>query len=228
MKKTVVVFCSQTSNEKELNERYGKYHILNTPRINEVECIKIFSNTKSLPKKYNEWIKNEDYNIVLVHDDVLINDKEWLEKIDDNLKKYDVIGLAGASSAKISEPCLWHLMSPREDHKGKVSHVSDSGKGTFVTYFGKHGRVLILDGLFLAFNSKRIYDASAFFDESNPCVAHFYDIDFSLTCKSKKLKLGTVDINAIHNSHGLRSFTDEWLSGQVWFLDKVKNGKYLI
>jgi hypothetical protein len=119
-------------------------------------------------------------------------------------------------------------MSSKEDHRGKVSHVSDGGNGTFVTYFGKHGRVLILDGLFLAFNSKRVYQAGAFFDESNPCVAHFYDIDFSLTCNSKKLKLGTVDINVVHNSHGLRSFTDEWLSGQVWFLDKVKNGKYLI
>jgi len=226
MKKTIVYFCSECTNEKELNQKYGRYNVLKSPTLDNVQFIGNYSNKTSLPKVYNKVITNEDVNVVLVHDDVLINDSNWVQKIEDGLKTYDVLGLAGTANVRLTEPCLWHLMSSREDHRGKVSHVTEDGKGTFVTHFGKHSRVLILDGLFLAFNAKKVFNSGARFDESNPCIAHFYDIDFSLTCNSKKLKLGTVDINAVHNSHGLRSFTDEWLTGQVWFMDKARNGKY--
>lgn len=223
-----VHFCSQASNKKELDNKYGNYHILNTPRLQEVQVNGAFSNYTSLPKMYNKSILNINQNVVLVHDDVLIKDENWIEKVNDGLKLYDIIGLAGTASAKIYKPCLWHLMSTREAYRGKVSHVSGDGKNTSVTYFGKQGRVLILDGLFLAFNSKKLFDAGVVFDETNPCIAHFYDIDFCLTCNSKKLKLGTVDINAIHNSPGLKNFTKEWLLGQEWFINKVTNGKYLV
>ena len=226
MKRTTVCFCSQASSRKELENKYGKYHILNSPRLNEVEVVEYYNNTTSLPKIYNKWIEPTDTNVVLVHDDVLIYDNKWIEKLNDALEKNDVIGLAGTASAKIKEPCLWHLMGPQEDHRGRVSHVNSDGSGTSVTHFGRHGRVLILDGLFLGFNSKKLFDANVKFDETNPCVAHFYDIDFSLSCNSKKLKLTTTDIHVVHNSHGLRSFTDEWLTGQVWFKQKVIDGKY--
>ena len=86
--------------------------------------------------------------------------------------------------------------------------------------------MLILDGLFLAFKAKTLLDTSTWFDETNPCVAHFYDIDFSLTCNKNKLKLGTADIDVVHNSHGLKRYTDEWLAGQAWFMQKFADGKY--
>ena len=219
-------FCSQTCSEKELNDRYGKYHVLKSERLDEVSVLGRYGNKASLPKIYNTWINEEESITVLLHDDVFIRDSKWIEKVKEGLEKYDVIGLAGGKNPTITQPCLWHIMCPQDTHSGKVSHVTDDGKGTFVTYFGKHGRVLILDGLFLAFKTKKLYDAGVKFDETNPCIAHFYDIDFSLTCNSKKLKLGTVDIDVVHNSHGLRGYTDEWLSGQAWFMQKVADGKY--
>ena len=226
MSKIILAFCSQTSSEKELNDRYGKYHVLKSARLDEVTPLGAYKNTTPLPKMYNLWINNGDYITVLVHDDVLIRDPKWIEKVQEGLEKYDVIGLAGGNNPAITQPCLWHIMCPQNTHSGKVSHVNDDGKGTFVTYFGKHGRTLILDGLFLAFKNNKIKQAGVKFDESNPCIAHFYDIDFSLTCNRNKLKLGTVDIDVVHNSHGLRSYTDEWLSGQAWFMQKVADGKY--
>lgn len=226
--KTKVYFCTQTENKEGLEQRYGKYHILKSQRLQEAEFIGKYSNRESLPKVYNSWLESQDCNVVLVHDDVVIRDPNWIEKIEEGLKKYDVLGLAGASDAKIAPPCLWHLMCSPESRRGVVTHVAENGKDTFVTNFGKQGRVLILDGLFLAFNANRIKEAGVKFDASNPCIAHFYDIDFSLTCNSKKLKLGTVNIDAVHNSHGLKKFTDEWLSGQAWFMQKVADGKYEI
>lgn len=221
-----IVYASQAQNRTELEKKYGKYCITNSVRFAEVSHQGVYNNTQSLPIVYNSYINNKDNVIVLAHDDVYIRDPKWIEKLNSALEKYDVIGLAGASNAKIAEPCLWHIMCPKETHRGRVSHVNDGGKGTFVTNFGSHGRVLILDGLFLAFKSKKIFDAGAKFDESNPAKFHFYDIDFSLACNAKKLKLGTADIDVVHNSHGLRSFTDEWLSGQAWFKQKVADGKY--
>jgi len=94
------------------------------------------------------------------------------------------------------------------------------------TNFGTSGRVLILDGLFLAFNPKKISEAGVRFDETCPAKFHFYDIDFSLQCNKAKLKLGTAEIEVVHSSPGLKSFTDEWLAGQKWFLDKANTGKY--
>lgn len=226
MKEVVLVFTSQAKNKEKLEERYGEYCITKSSRLEEITVIGKYGNNISLAKNYNQYILDRDYIVVFAHDDLLIRDKKWLEKLHTGLEKYDVVGLAGAASATINRPCLWHIMSSPDTHKGRVSHVSQNGKDTFVTNFGAHGRVLMLDGVFLAFNSKKIYDASVRFDEKNPAGFHFYDIDFSLTCNSKKLKLATVDIDAVHNSHGLRKFTDEWLTGQEWFMQNSADGKY--
>ena len=55
---------------------------------------------------------------------------------------------------------------------------------------------------------------------------NFYDIDFSLTCNKKKLKLGTTNIDVIHSSPGLRGYNKEWLARETWFLNKFKSGEY--
>lgn len=224
--KIVLIFASQSKNGDDLKQKYGKYCILNSEGIDEVTCLGLYNNTESLAKLYNPFINEEECITVLAHDDLLIRDKNWIEKTGEALEKYDVVGLAGGSEAKITPPCLWHLMCPKETHRGCVSHVNENRKGTFVTNFGKQGRVLLLDGLFLAFKAKKIFEAGVRFDETNPAKFHFYDIDFCMDCNSKKLKLGTTYIDAVHNSHGLRNYTEEWKSGQAWFMQKFADGKY--
>lgn len=226
MSKIVLVYASQAANSSELEKRYGNFCITKSARLDEVTLKGAYKNKLPLPRIYNSFINDEEYITVLAHDDLLIKDLKWIEKLKYALEKYDVVGLAGASTAKITPPCLWHLMSTRETHRGRVTHVNENGKDTFVTNFGPQGRVLILDGLFLAFKTKNIHKAGVKFDENNPAGFHFYDIDFCLTCNSKKLKLGTIDIDAVHNSHGLRQYTDIWLSGQAWFMQKFSDGKY--
>jgi hypothetical protein len=224
--KIVLVYASQAEDSKSIQEKYGEYCIVNSERLHEVTCLGSYNNYHSLARVYNSFINEGEYITVLTHDDLLIRDKNWIEKLKEALEKYDVVGLAGGSSAKITPPCLWHLMCPSDTHRGCVSHVNENRKGTFVTNFGKQGRVLLLDGLFLAFKSKKLFEAGVKFDESNPAKFHFYDIDFCMTCNSKKLKLGTAYIDVVHNSHGLRKYTEEWKSGQAWFMQKFADGKY--
>jgi hypothetical protein len=224
--KLSLLYCTQTKNKQELTEKYGKFNILNSERLDEVDVYSKIENKKTLPTVYSAWIKKNDGITVLTHDDLLIKDKFWLEKLNKALEKYDVVGLAGGSKVVIKPPCLWHLMCPKETYRGSVAHVAPNGRDTFMTNFGEQGRVLILDGIFLAFNSKKIREAGANFDTTNPCIAHFYDIDFSLTCNKLKLKLGTVNIDTVHYSPGLKKYTDEWYAGQSWFMQKYLDGKY--
>jgi len=231
MKKVYIGYCSQYSNILNLSITKGKYCITESYEYNNVTPIPYFNNKEKLTKRYNEIIKrlaNEDCILVLVHDDVLITDKNWIEKLHNGLEKYDVVGLAGTSEASIRQPCLWHIMGPRDKHTGTVNHVNFADNSTFTTYFGKPGRALILDGLFLAFNPKTIASKGIVFDETNPCIAHFYDIDFSLTCNKHQLKLGTINIQATHSSPGLRDFTQDWKDGEQWFLNKFNRGGYSI
>jgi len=220
-------FCSTATSYSDLKNR-NKNTIVNSESLDGVTVTNgAFNNKTSIAKVYNSYIdtyKNEDCILVLAHDDVLITDKNWLTKIKQGLDKYDVVGLAGGSDATIRQPCLWHIMCPRDTHSGTVGHTIDNK--TFKTHFGKPGRVLLLDGLFLAFNPKKIAAAGVRFDESCPAKFHFYDIDFSLQCNKAKLKLGTFNIDVIHASPGLKSYTKDWLDGQDWFINKFNRGEY--
>jgi hypothetical protein len=228
--KTYLGFCTQSRTSDALKSKYGNHSILNSEQIAEVNVLSpCYENTKKLTERYNQLIKtysNEDCVLVLTHDDLVITDKNWISKLHKSLETYDVVGLAGGSDATVTSPCLWHIMCTKRS--GTVTHINISNNSTFNTYFGKNGRVLILDGIFLAFNPKKLYQQGITFDESNPCVAHFYDIDFSLTCNKNKLKLSTINISATHCSPGLREYTQDWLKGEAWFLNKFTSGGYYV
>lgn len=233
----ILSFCSQTKNAEELKTKYPKLSILDSKAVDKVQVDGNYSNKIPLPVVYNDIIRvhalngeyPEDNIIVLAHDDVCIKDSKWIEKLDKALEQFDIVGLAGGNPENFTTaPQLWHLMSPRETWKGEVWHKDHINGQVFRTSFGKQGRVLVLDGLFLAFKPHTIYQKNAWFDETNPCIAHFYDIDFCLTCNKLGLKMGTTNIEVVHNSPGLKEYTQEWLNGEEWFKNKVRTGQYNI
>ena len=163
-------------------------------------------NKIGLPEIYNTYITKEylnDYEgIIFVHDDVYIDDLKFIEKLRTRFKEgYSVVGLAGASSAKIGKPALWHLMSERGHQAGAVAHPYNDTT-TYVTTFGPTPRpCLIMDGLFLAINCEKFKKTPVKFDEQ--FTFHHYDLDFCLQCNEHKHKLVAININVIHNSPGL-------------------------
>jgi hypothetical protein len=72
----------------------------------------------------------------------------------------------------------------------------------------------------MAFNRKAIETVR--FDEDCPSGFHFYDCIFSLDSCFQKLKIGVGDILITHESPGLREYSDDWLKGQEYFLNKYK------
>jgi len=221
-------FCSSSDSKESCLKRLGDYCIYNSEGWSDItEVQPLLNNKDSIAKQYNKLIRTystQDCILVLAHDDVLITDRNWILKLHQAIEKYDVVGLAGGSNPSIRQPCLWHIMCPRDTHSGTVGHHIDNK--TFKTHFGKNCRVLMLDGLFLAFNPKKLFEAGVKFDETCPAKFHFYDIDFSLACNKAKLKLGTINIDVVHASPGLKNYTKEWLEGQDWFLNKFNRGDY--
>ena len=133
------------------------------------------NNNIGLSKLYNKQIHSEnlkDHDIILfVHDDVYIDDLKLRGKLYTAIQqmKYDIVGLAGASQLKISEPALWHRMSDQSSWSGAVSHpIGDTSEWQAgVTSFGPWPqRCLVLDGLFLAINLARALEVDWKFNEN--------------------------------------------------------------
>jgi hypothetical protein len=154
-----------------------------------------------------------------------------LEKLFDD---FDLVGVAGTKSIALRTPALWHLMGggfQSGNLHGCVQHLQymrydhSPMQGYYVkpkTDFGAiPQRVVMIDGVFMALNRKCMETMK--FDEDNPSNFHFYDLEFSLNCHLKGLKVGVGDILITHASPGLREFTPEWRKGEQWFLDTFDN-----
>ena len=184
------------------------------------------NNTEHLAVVYNRAIDKaleENWDaLVLVHDDVTL-DHDPRPKLRTLFDKFDMIGVAGASSVEIKSPALWHLMGggfASGKLHGAVAHGSSEKKS--MTAFGPYPRrVVMLDGVFMAMN--RAVMESVRFDESNPAKYHFYDLDFSSEAHKLGHRVGVGDIYITHESPGLREFTDEWKAGEAWFLNKYES-----
>jgi hypothetical protein len=181
-------------------------------------------NTKSLQSCYNSFLedaRNNNVDIcVFVHDDVFINCRDLLHRLDDYGKMYTVFGLAGASTCKVKEPALWHLMSERKDQRGNVAHGHPE-QYQYTSFGPLPGRALVIDGVFIGINIQSL-PTTVKFDESYPSKFHYYDLDFSLECNKNSIKIGVVDIPIIHSSPGLTNPNKEFYEGQKYFINKWK------
>lgn len=168
-----------------------------------------YENQKGLPELYNIFITENNVNkrLIFVHDDVLIEDLFFEEKLDLAFEKFDIVGLAGSKKCDLSKHPAWHIMSDRSDHVGEVAHSKD--KNVWTTCFGPtNERALVLDGLFLAVNTKKLVESGTKFDER--FKFHHYDITFCLKANKNKLKMGVAPIKVTHFGLGDSMNTPEW------------------
>lgn len=191
--------------------------ILPTPKcaissVNEnVDILYIYENTLPIAKAYNIGIlyalNQKNYTeIVFIHDDVHIEDRQFEYKVKYWLSKYDVIGLAGGDNIKLEKPYLWHIMS--KNRYGTVGHyINGDWYGT--TFGVTNKRVNLIDGLFMGVKVKTFCEKTNLrFDENLPGF-HHYDIDFSLQANKQQCRIGVVPILVTHDSPGLLSFSDK-------------------
>lgn len=181
-----------------------------------------FENTQELAKVYNQFldlaIKEKFDYVMFVHDDVHLEHDPRL-KLEKLFQEYDIVGVAGCSRGEIKSPALWHLMGQGHLH-GAVAHKHGDKK--YMTSFGAYPqRVVMIDGVFMAFNRKAIETVR--FDEDCPSGFHFYDLNLCARALEKGLKIGVGDVMITHESPGLREFTDDWKAGEKFYLETYGN-----
>ena len=161
---------------------------------------------------------NKDRIVVFVHDDVDIQDFYLLEKLNQAMEDFDIVGLAGASNINLKSPALWHVMSDKKNWSGAVGHIFID-KSIAVSSFGPvPKRCLVIDGLFIAVNMEKLLQAKVKFDPQYDF--HFYDLDFSLSANIKQLKIGTAPIWVVHAGLGDSFRSVEWQEAEKIFLNK--------
>lgn len=208
MKKILVVTCSKDDGKKS-----SLVQSLNEMK-DDVRLIVNANNRTGLSEAYNRQLTPENlikHDIVLfAHDDVYVDDLKLKGKLYTAVESmgYDLVGLAGASQIKVQKPCLWHLMSERGNQSGAVSHPIDNGRMMGVTSFGPWPqRCLIVDGLFIAVDLKRVLEVGWRFNEDYQF--HHYDMSSCMDANRLKLKIGTYPIYVTHNSPGLCDLNDD-------------------
>jgi hypothetical protein len=200
-----------------------------------IETRIITGNKRPLSVVYNEVIINIEDSVdylILCHDDITVFPySEDFQKSIDIMKdgNFALGGLAGTKECVIKEKNLWHLMNnvkPFYNASGEVRHYTNKQYDHyFNSKFGTYPeRVILLDGVFLWLDIKKIKEHNILFDESCPAPFHFYDLDFCLTINKNHLKMTTLPVKIVHASHGLSDIQNEdWNKGNEWFKQKWSN-----
>jgi len=175
----------------------------------------------SLPEAYNMILEQATNDIVvLCHDDIYFDSKNWGSKILKHFKRspeYGILGLAG--STQLPESAKW--WEDFSKMKGIVNHEHE-GKKWESKYSASLGNqiddVVLVDGLFVVLNKKNIKQT---FNEEIKGF-HFYDVDFSFRNFIEDVKIGVIyDVRVTHKSIGQTN--DQWEQNRIKFAEKHKD-----
>lgn len=205
-----IVYCTREHNLKH------ETHIRETSGIHKgLEVIEIINNGISLTKCYNEGLKKAKNNIVVFcHDDILLMNKNWGNKVVKHFSKNEDLGILGVAGSKSLPKSARWWDNPKTMY-GRVQHT-DKGK-TWLSAYSKDLNnsledVVLVDGLFFAVHKDRIKKE---FDESVEGF-HFYDIDFCFQNHLEGVRVAVcTDIKVNHMSIGQTN--DKWEDNRINF-----------
>ena len=193
-----------------------------TSGIPNLEVIPFENNGEfSLTEVYNKILDKSSNNIVvLCHDDIYFDSKNWGQKIMNHFKRtenYGILGLAGTTN--MSKTGRW--WDDFSKMKGIVNHEHE-GKKWESKYSASKGNqlddVVLVDGLFIVINKKNI---KTNFNEDIGGF-HFYDVDFSFRNFIEDVKIGVMyDVRVTHKSIGQTN--DQWEKNREIFAEKYKD-----
>lgn len=183
-----------------------------------------FANRKGLPEVYNSRILAKDCAdaIAFVHDDVWIEDSDFVERVLEGLERYNVIGVAGCRRRRPFQPSWafddFGILNPvsRTELSGSIAHGPTSPGRRII--FGEWPlECELLDGVFLAADVAALKRHNVLFDPQ--FKFHFYDMDFCRSVRANALSMGTWPVNLTHQSKGAFG-TDSWSEQYRHYLAK--------
>ena len=164
-------------------------------------------------KKEVERINPADNDIIIMcHDDIEIWDdqNQFIDTLDVCTKnKIGFVGVAGTTHLK--KEAIWWDMKQRQ--AGELKGFVWQGKGReefYPNWFGPQGRVVALDGCFMAASGKTLKNLNMDKPKYFPGDWDFYDIHYTIQAYNKGLTNLVVPIHILHNSPG------EMVAGRGW------------
>ncbi|MCL2589934.1 MAG: glycosyltransferase family protein [Betaproteobacteria bacterium] len=156
---------------------------------------------RSLAEGYNRALRRARGDIVIFsHDDVLIIDPDFAQKISHRLRDFDILGFAG--TRRVVADIWWRAGFPWLS--GAVTHIRD--RKLNLNHWNPEPWPVVddiqgIDGLCIM--ARREVAKEIGFDETTFDGFHLYDLDFSFSAWRAGKKLGVCcDIPVIHASWG--------------------------
>jgi|688.fasta_scaffold03232_10 hypothetical protein len=189
--------------------------------LHKCEVIEVVNNgEKSLSIVYNEILSKSKNNIVvLCHDDIYFEGKNWGKKIISHFESsdYGILGVAGTTD--IPENGMW--WGDRTKMVGIVNHENDGKKWESKYsngFFNEVLQVCLIDGLFISINKEKI--KKNFNEEVDGF--HFYDVTFCVENYLSDVKIGVIyDVRLTHKSIGMTN--EKWEKNRLIFVEKFKS-----
>lgn len=187
-----------------------------------------FNNSEGLPTIYNRAILHakDSQILVFLHDDIWLEDPNFIAKIRASLQKYDIVGVAGNTRISKHQPawlfrCIENgrFVWDSEYLSGAVRHGAP-GQSEPAFYGPTPARCELMDGVFLAGHRRMLLHSNVLYDEQ--FKFHFYDMDFCRTARRAGLSLGTWPLDILHVSEGAFG-SPGWREGYALYFKKWKN-----
>jgi tetratricopeptide (TPR) repeat protein len=179
------------------------------PKRQAIELRLFANNQEGLPSIYNTAIeesKTDPAILVFIHDDVYLSDYYWAEHLQDALRHFDMVGLAG-NRRRVPRQASWMYLDDRftrdnyDNLSGVLGHGDPFPNLRQLSVYGEPGQeVKLLDGVMLAIRSQSLIDKDIRFDPR--FKFHFYDLDFCRQAELKGIRMGTWAISVVHASAG--------------------------
>jgi hypothetical protein len=188
--------------------------------------VKVLANQSSIFEAYKKGMemcdpKPEDI-VILCHDDleILSSKAEFIAALAKCVdKKTGIVGLAG--TANLGEDAVWWNQERwmQGFHRGSVKHRNPE---VHETHYGPHGRVVALDGLFLA--ARREVWEKVGLEKPTYYKGNwdFYDIHYTSTAHQLGYHNFTIPIDVIHDSSGELVGRDSWHLNRQAFINNTE------
>jgi hypothetical protein len=170
---------------------------------------KFLVNQKSIFSGYAEAFKKFDVQdndvVILCHDDIeILNDPDVFKNIIVTSCLQRDTGFVGvAGTTHLTQDAVWWNRDiwSQGKHRGHVYHGSDILRADS-TYYGKPGRVVCMDGVFLAARGEVLKDIGLDKPSYLEGDWDFYDIHYTVSAHRKKYSNKVVPVQILHNSYG--------------------------
>ena len=208
---------SRTSTYSPTTLRLFSY--LESAKVKVVSLVGKDSIFSAFSEAYTKINPSEEDVIILCHDDIqILTDLSEFELGLKELEnpKIGFIGVAGTTL--LDRDSVWwnHDRWKKGLHRGLVFH-GESTKTADITYYGKPGEVVVMDGLFLAAKARTLKPLLTS-DPGYEGKWDFYDLHYTSEAYKSGLTNLVVPIIVMHNSRGELAGRTSWDKNRLEFI----------